>query len=254
MNFHTKAFIPLLLGLASLATVHDFMKHLMVMLMSVGIAVSGGCVKGPRVYTDGVERSAMNLQQEYECRTAELDARSKSTPRQMLAFMQQLLDGVEDEVRQRELARLTSQPTNSQFDDLLAGAFVERLLKSGDVGYLKHLLGTKCPEYIGAMPLEFVLATSKQADAILLLSQAYSTAATNATAEVVLRCLNRAFPVLKQSAQSDKAFVAACESWWVENRMRCAINFEYPHLPGRLAPAPEQSTAPAQSGLFLLTE
>ena len=196
----------------------------------------------------------MILQQEFERRATELDARSKSTPRQRLDLLQQLLDGVEEAVRGREIARLTSKPSNSQFDDLMAQAFVERLLKSGDLKSLEHLLAMNCPEYVAAIPLEFVLARSKQPDAILVLPHAYSTDATNAAIKVALRCLVRAFPLLRQSGQSDKSFAATCETWWAANRLRCVVNFEYPHLPGRPAPAPDQNIPPEESGLFLRKE
>lgn len=199
-------------------------------------------------------QSIMNLQQEFERRTANLDVRGKRGPEERLKVVVQLLDELEETGRQREYARLTKQPTNTSFDDLLAQAFVERLLKSGEVKSLELLLAMNCPEYVAAMPLEFVLALSKQPDAILILPRAYSAGATNAAGKVLLRCLVRAFPALKQSAQSEKAFVRMCETWWATNRTRCALNLEYPHVPGRPVSIPGQHTAPEQCGLFILNK
>lgn len=193
----------------------------------------------------------MILQQEFERDLAKLDSRSKSLPQEKLRLLQSLLDGAPESVRSGEFARLTNRPSNNAFDGLLAQAFVERSIKSNDVKSLELLLAMNCPEYLAAMPIEFVLARSKLPDAILLLSHAYSAGATNAASQVALRCLARAFPALKQSAQSDKSFVVACEIWWIENRMKCAVNLEYPHLPGRPAPPPGERITLERLGLFI---
>ena len=200
------------------------------------------------------ETSAMNLRKEFESLATGMDAQSKSTPGQKLANMQRLLDGMEEVTRRREFTRLKDQPMKGPFEDVLAQAFVGHFLKFGDMESLKDLLSMNCPEYIAAIPSEFVLATSKQPDGITLLFRAYSTGATNLASQVALRCLHRAFPAIGRSSNSDRAFVAECESWWARNRVRITVNYEYPHVPGRAAPAPGSHSETERMGLFLLKE
>lgn len=223
------------------------MKQVLAILALITFTASSGCADTSNTtYSEGM--TVTNISQEFNRRAAEIDPKLKDGPRQRLDLVEQLLEKSDETFRGRELSRLGSQPSHTQFDDLLVQAFVERLLISGDIKSLESLLKVNCPEYIAAIPLEFVLARSKQSDAILLLPHAYSIDATNVASQAILRCLTRAFPTLKKTEHSDASFVAACEIWWIANHSVYSINSRYPHLPSSLRQDHERE----QLGLFVL--
>jgi len=206
------------------------MKTLSVILSFVLFTTMTGLADVP-LNPDGGSILETNIQQEFDRRSVAINLSSMDSPRQRLDVMQQLLDEAGENFRNRQFVRLSSQPTKNAFDKLMTEAFVERFLKSNEVGSVESLFKMNCPEYVCSIPLEFVLAKSKVPDAILLLARAYSGDKTNAASQAVVNCLTRAFPTLKHSEQSDASFVVACEKWWTENRQFCTINIRYPFLP-----------------------
>lgn len=175
--------------------------------------------------------SVQKLQQEFNRRSAEINPQLKEAPRQTLDLVQQILGEADGSIREHELDRLCKEPSNTRFDNLLSQAFVERLLGSSDTNRLVALLKMNCPEYVAAVPLELVLATSNQPDAILMLTSTYSRGGTNNANKAVVKCLSRAFPRLRAASQSDISFVESCENWWSAYGLRCTLNHHYAWRP-----------------------
>jgi hypothetical protein len=193
----------------------------------------------------------LSVEQEFRRRSAELCLNEKDTPRKKLNLLEGILSSVDPGIRSAELSRLCGGPASKDYHNLLAQVFVETLLKSGDQQTLRVLLRQNCPDYVASMPLEWVLATSTNSEAILLLPRAYLDGASKTAGPVLIRCLSRAFPALRKSDQSEKIFAESCKIWLRENQHRCVLNFNYSHLPG-LPATFGKKTQPEELGLLVI--
>jgi len=212
------------------------------------IIVMGGCSKPSTSAEPKLTALSASIQQEFKQRTADIDNRAMNASRQRLDTLHRILDEKGKTAEGAELARLVGVKSGGEFDDLLAQTFVERLLRSGNLQSLKVLLIEHCPDYVAVIPLEAVLVQEKRPEVFAQLMEAYAAGTNGVSHETIVRCLGRAFPVIRQSEKSDQAFVAACKAWWIANQNQCVVNSRYPHFPN----PPPQDLSLEQSGLFSL--
>ncbi len=177
----------------------------------------------------GDNRALTNLQSEFERRGTSIRRDLKTAPRAELDLVHQLLNESGDFGRKREFMRLCAKHSDTEFDGLLAQAFVELGLQTGEIKSLEPLLKTNFVEFIAGQPIEYVLAVSKVPNAILLLPHTYVVGSTNTSNSAILRCLVRAFPELAKSSETDNALVVECEKWWNANALLCVVNYKYPY-------------------------
>jgi len=206
----------------------QFIPHFSVAILICALL---GCQAGNRS-GDTTGTVVTNLNREFLKRTAGMEVLEKDAPRARMDVLQRLLDKSAVRDREKLVAWLRQTPTRAEtdFDDLLTQAFVERFLKSGDVSALQDLLEYRCPNHVVLWPTEALLAESRHADAFPALFNAYKAAKTPAAAEALLGCLDCAFPSIRKPDQTDDEFVAACAAWYKHNRARCRLNENYPYF------------------------
>jgi hypothetical protein len=214
-----------------------------------------GCSANPTNSTPvSPGESAMNMKQEYLRQTANLNPQTKEHQQQRVKILVQLLDECGEAKRQTEFERLVgkSEQTDKAFDTIFAQAFVEYFLKRKDTASLQKLLAGRCPDYVGGIPLEFVLAASS-AKMLLPLPRAFQTASDESRG-TILACLARAFPTLKQPGVSDTDFARECERWVSQNSENSTMNRSYPYLPALPPPDPRLPADASKVGLFIAKE
>jgi len=194
----------------------------------------------------------MNLKAQFTKLTANIDYGEKSKARQKLNALEALLDNCGENTRQRQFNLLISSPGSSRtnsFDEWLAEAFFERLLRANDTNALQRLLIANCPKGVGSLTLEYDLAVNKQCVGMSILVNAYKAAATNSYSSfLLLDCLDRAFPKIREQHKLDTDFVNECERWIAANQERCVVNPDYWYSPSSYRSGKENV------GLFLLSK
>ena len=219
-------------------------------LFTILLLVVGSLTRG---FAGGTDSASMNIKQEYLRQTASLSRQTKEYPESCVKALRQLLEKADAATRQAEYERLTkSQQADTAFDSVLAQSFVEYFLKQSDTNSLQNLLATKCPDYVGGIPLEFVLAASS-AKMLLPLPRAFQTASDESRG-TILACLARAFPTLKQPGVSDADFARECERWVSQNSENFTLNRSYPYLPALPPPDPRLPVDASKAGLFIAKE
>jgi len=193
----------------------------------------------------------MNIKQEYLSQSAGLNPQTKEYPQQRVKILLQLLDQGGEAKRQTEFERLVgkSEQTDKAFDTILAQAFVEYFLKRQDTASLQKLLAARCPDYVGGIPLEFVLAASSP-KMLLPLPKAFQAASSDSRS-TILACLARAFPALRQPGVSDADFARECERWISQSSESFTLNRSYPYLPALPPPDPNRPLDASKTGLFV---
>jgi hypothetical protein len=147
-----------------------------------------------------------------------------------LRTMQKIINEAGEEVRQRELARLSAEQVDVYHNDfdakLLSGLFDWYCVK-GDTATLESLLAKNCP---GDSSIPLGLARLKQPEGMLVLTKAYFDAGDKPSAHVIALQLRAAFDSWQKPGQTDAEFVRAIEMTWTENYANYIIKSDSPLL------------------------
>lgn len=179
-----------------------------------------------------VRASSSRIKRLWEARSKSLNPRTKDYPKNKVDLLRRILRNASPNEIETEFERVRTSHVDyarmSDYDQTLLQAFVADAAERKDGSQLVRLLSSKCPRYIGAVPIELYLAIIS-ADNVLILFDSYNQSTAGDTQDSILAILGSVFREVRNENKDEKSFINASKDWYLQNLSKVRVN-PYYHL------------------------